>query len=67
MSKNISSEIYFLFQRTALHIAIDNNYSEIVKLLILHPSIDANIKEISDLFSFHLKQFYLNYITKYFF
>lgn len=44
-----------------MHIAIDNNYSEIVKLLISHPNIDANIKEISDLFLFHLIQFFKLY------
>lgn len=38
-----------IFHKTALHIAIDNEYVEIVELLLSNENIDANIIQISNL------------------
>ena len=35
-----------IYQKTALHIAIEYNNYEIVKRLLSHPKIDVNIKSI---------------------
>ena len=33
-------------EKTALHIAVENRYAEIVKLLLSNPNIDINDKRI---------------------
>lgn len=38
--------IVLFFHKTALHIAVENENAEIVKLLLNHPKIDVNIKKI---------------------
>ena len=38
--------LYFIFQKTALHLAVENGNIEIVKLLLLNPEIDVNEKII---------------------
>lgn len=38
--------IVLFFHKTALHIAVENENVEIVKLLLNHPKIDVNIKKI---------------------
>lgn len=35
-----------LFYKTALIIAVENEFVEIVRLLLLHPNIDVNISYI---------------------
>lgn len=37
----------FEFQKTALHMAIENENTDIVRLLLAKPEIDVNIKYIS--------------------
>lgn len=36
----------FCFNKTALHVAVENNHLEIVRILLSHPKIDVNIKYI---------------------
>ena len=37
--------MYYLFQRTALHLAIENEQIEIIKLLLSRSDIDINVKD----------------------
>lgn len=36
---------FFIFHKTALHIAVQKKNKKIIKLLISHPNIDINIKD----------------------
>lgn len=50
-SNEIQSHYYFtkyqlfIFNKTALHIAVQKKNKKIIKLLISHPNIDINIKD----------------------
>ena len=40
------NKIIIYFYKTALNVAIEKNYSEIVRLLLTNDNIDVNIKNI---------------------
>lgn len=39
-----------LFYKSALHIAAQNNYIEIVKILLMNPKTNINLRTISNIF-----------------
>ena len=51
-----------MFYKTALHIAVENENVEIVKLLLNSPSIDVNSTEISNKIYLFIK-FRINFFT----
>lgn len=60
--------VYF-FHKTALHIAVENNNIEILKLLLQHLTIDVNSERIfnNNFFFKVCNNFYFNYIPKHLF
>ena len=49
---------YFIFSNTALHIAIEKENIEVIKILLSDPNIDVNVKAIQN------KRFLCNFETK---